>query len=330
MNAAVIDCAVYLDGVRVAGTFTPCEAVARVREQGEGFVWVGLWHPDEQQMNEVAQCFGLHPLAVEDAVQAHQRPKLDRYDDLCFLVLRTVHYVEHDMHTVSEIVETGEIMIFVGPEFVVTVRHGEFSGLRGVRDRLELRPEVLAVGPFAVLHAIADHVVDSYIEVADHVEGDVDAMEEEVFDPRTLVAVAPIYQLKREVVEFRRAVLPLATALQELIQPGIAPKEVRRYLRDVVDHQTSVADRIAEFDESLSALIGAAQAMVSLRQNTDMRKISAWVAIAAVPTAIAGCYGMNFDNMPELHWHYGYFLALGVMLSACVGLFVTFRHNNWL
>lgn len=331
-SAAVVDCGVYVGGIRLPGKFTASAAMAQVRERGHGFVWIGLHHPDEGQMNSIAEVFGLHPLAVEDAVQAHQRPKLERYDDLHFLVLRTVNYVEHDMHTVSEIVETGEIMIFLGPDFVVTVRHGSFTGLHGVRARLEARPELLALGPSTVLHAIADHVVDTYVDVAEHIERDVDAMEEDVFDPHRPIDTAPIYQLKREVVEFRRAAVPLAAPLQNLTQAATStlPKEVRRYLRDVVDHQTLVADRIAEFDETLSTLVGAALAKVSLRQSNDMRKISAWVAIAAVPTATAGIYGMNFDHMPELRWTYGYFMVLAFIVTACSILFITFRRNDWL
>lgn len=330
---AIVDCAVYIDGERLPGKFTHSAALAEVRARGKGFAWVGLHAPDEGQMGGVAGVFGLHELTVEDAVHAHQRPKLELYDDVLFLVLRTVNYVEHEsINTANEVVETGEIMIFVGADFVVTVRHGEHSGLAGVRALMEANPGRLALGPSAVLHAIADHVVDQYLAVTESVEKDVDLMEEEVFSPRTRVAIEQIYLLKREIVELRRSVNPLASPLQRLSQDTTTgvPKEVRRYLRDVADHHTIVAERIAEFDEVLSTLVEAALAKVAVQQNTDMRKISAWVAIAAVPTMIAGIYGMNFDTMPELRWSYGYYLVLGVIATVCVGLFATFRRNHWL
>jgi magnesium transporter len=330
---AIVDCAVYVDGHRLPGRFTHSAAIAEVRARGEGFVWIGLHAPDEGQMTGVAEHYGLHELMVEDAVQAHQRPKLERYDDIAVLVLRTVSYVEHEsVTTANEIVETGEIMVFLGRDFVVTVRHGEHSGLSGVRRDLEENPERLALGPSAVLHAVADHVVDQYLAVTSSIERDVDVMEEEVFSPDHHVPIENIYMLKREVVELRRSVTPLSTPLGQLVQGADTPvpKAVRRYLRDVQDHHTTVADRVAEFDEVLSSLVDAALARVTMQQNMDMRKISAWVAIAAVPTMVAGIYGMNFDNIPELHWTYGYYVVLGLVALVCVGLFTTFRRNNWL
>jgi magnesium transporter len=328
----VVDCAVYIDGRRMPGRFSHSDAMAEVSNRGAGFVWVGLHDPDEYQMADVAKTFGLHPLAVQDAVKAHERPKLERYDGTLFLVLRTVSYVEHEMHSVSEIVETGDIMVFTGPNFAVTVRHGEHTGLAGVRRELESHPDQLMLGPGSVLHAIADHVVDSYVDVAQSVENDIEEMEEVIFTPRNQVTIESIYQLKREVVELRRAVNPLQIPLQLLgHKPDLPlPKEIRRYLRDVADHHTAVSERITDFDESLSELVSAALAKIGVQQNTDMRKISAWVAIAAVPTMIAGIYGMNFTHMPGLEATWGFWLVIAVTLGICVSLYVTFHRNNWL
>ncbi|APE36667.1 magnesium transporter [Nocardia mangyaensis] len=333
---AIVDCAVYVDGKRLAGHFTPREAFTRSGETDSGFVWVGLHDPDETQMNDIAEIFGLHPLAVEDtvvdAVQGRQRPKLERYDDTLFLVLRTVSYVDHEIDSTSEIVETGDIMVFTGPRFAITVRHGEHTGLAGVRQDLEKRPEQLVFGPCAVLHAVADHVVDSYVEVAESIEQDIAEMEEAVFTPSSKIGIGSIYQLKREVVELRRAVSPLAIPLERLAQDqGLpVPTEIRRYMRDVADHHTSVSEHITYFDESLSGLVNAALAKISVQQNTDMRKISAYAAMAAVPTLIAGVYGMNFDVMWELHQPWGYPAVLALMAVLCGLLFRSFRRNKWL
>ncbi|MEV0354929.1 magnesium and cobalt transport protein CorA [Nocardia sp. NPDC050697] len=330
---AIVDCAVYRDGARVPGRFTHTEALARVRAGASGheFCWVGLHDPDRAQLADVAAAFGLHPLAVEDAESDEQRPKLERYDDTLVLALRTVAYVEHELHTVSEIVATGQIMVFAGPDFVVAVRRGSHSQLTTLRGELEADPGRLALGPGAVLHAIADHVVDSYLDVADAVQNDVDAMEEDVFTPRSRIEIAAIYLLKREIVELRRAVLPLGTPLVLLTKPETPlPKEVRRYFRDVADHHSTVADRITDFDDALSSLVTASLAKITVQQNTDMRKITALVAIAAVPTMIAGIYGMNFEHMPELSQPWGYPVALIVMITACTALFAAFRRNGWL
>ena len=333
----MVDCGVYVDGKRLPGKYTHAAALAKVHElEGDGkqaFVWIGLHEPDHHQMQAVADVFGLHELAVEDAVHAHQRPKLERYDTTLFLVLKTVNYVEHaSMAQAREIVETGEIMIFVGADFVVTVRHGEHSGLAEVRKQLEASPAIMKLGPYAVMHAIADHVVDSYLDVTDLVETDIDATEEDIFSPLTNTNIECIYLLKREVVELRRAVNPLTLALQRMgtDHNDLISIEVRRYMRDVLDHNIAASDRITSYDELLSSLVQAAVGKVAMQQNIDMRKISAYVAIAAVPTAIAGIYGMNFDHMPELHQVWGYPAVLCLMLFICTFLYRTFRRNHWL
>jgi magnesium transporter len=229
----------------------------------------------------------------------------------------------------SEVVETGEIMLFMGENFVVSVRHGTVGALAQVRARLESRPELLCHGPAAVLYAVADAVVDGHLAVADAVEGDVDEIEGQVFAPRVGRDVGGVYQFKREVLEFRRAVVPLVGPLAELREaPEMAA--FTDELRDVDDHLQRVAEQVAGFDELLNALLGSQLARVSVQQNDDMRKISAWVAIAAVPTMLAGIYGMNFDHMPELHWTFGYPLVLLVMITACTGLYRAFRKSGWL
>src|SRR6202012_377264 len=284
-------------------------------------------------MQQVADVFGLHPLAVEDAVHAHQRPKLERYDDTLFLVLKTVNYVEHESVVLArQIVETGEVMIFVGKNFVVTVRHGEHSGLATVRKKMDARPDHLALGPYAVMHAIADYVVDHYLAVTSLMECDIDNIEEVAFAPARTLDVEPIYLLKREVVELRRCGAPLSVAFQKMQTEGkdLIGKEFRRYLRDVADPQNDASDEITSYDDMLNSLVQAALARVGMQQNSDMRKISAWAGIIAVPTMIAGIYGMNFQFMPELSIHWAYPTVLGVMTMACLVLYFQFRKQNWL
>jgi magnesium transporter len=336
-HQALVDCAVYAEGHRMSGTFTYDDALVKVRQiellGHQAFVWVGLHEPDLSQMQEVADVFGLHPLAVEDAVCAHQRPKLERYDDTLFLVLKTVNYVPHESVVLArEIVETGEVMVFVGADFVVTVRHGEHGGLADVRKSMEATPEQLQLGPYSVMHAIADHVVDRYLEVSTAMEADIDGIEEVAFGPGRKLDVEPIYLLKREVVELRRCVNPLSLAFHriQMENKDLISKEVRRYLRDVADHQSQAADQIASYDDMLNSLVQAALARVGMQQNNDMRKMAAWAGILAVPTMIAAIYGMNFHFMPELNWTWGYPGIMALMISSCMALYFQFRRNNWL
>src|SRR5277367_549123 len=334
---AVVDCGIYVDGVRLPGTFTHEEARAKVGELQlagqEAFAWIGLHEPTERQMQEVGTVFGLHPLAVEDAVQAHQRPKLERYDETLFLVLKTVTYVPHESVVLTrEIVETGEIMIFVSGDFVVTVRHGEHGRLSDVRKRMDKDPEHMALGPFAVMHAIADSVVDHYLDVTTLMAADIDAIEEVAFQPGHRTEIEPIYMLKREVVELRRCVNPLSVPFQRMQteHKDLISKEVRRYLRDVSDHQSQAADQVASYEENLSSLVQAALARVEMQQNTDMRKISAWAGLLAVPTMVAAIYGMNFKLMPELNWTWGYPGVMAAMAVSCFYLYFRFRKQKWL
>ncbi len=333
LSAYVVDCAVYVDGARLPGRWGHDEAIAEVRERGEGFVWIGLHEPDEEQITGVAETYGLHELAVEDAVHAHNRPKLERYDDTLFMVLKTVRYVGHkDPTRANEIVETGEVMAFLGRDFVVTVRHGRHTGLREVRRKLEDDPEQLALGPAAVLHAIADHVVDTYTEVAGQIEGDIDEIEAEVFSPRSTMNPEQIYVMKREILDLRRAVMPLVGPMRKLSEgySSLIPHEVRSYFRDVDDHLGGVAEQVAGFNELLTTLVDAVLAKISMRQNNDMRKITAYAGLISVPTMVAGVYGMNFDYMPELHWNFGYPMVLLVIAVVCGLLYRNFRRNGWL
>ncbi|MFG2817873.1 magnesium/cobalt transporter CorA [Kitasatospora sp. NPDC048365] len=341
--SAVVDCAVYQHGKRAGDTCSPREAARRVRaagghEDGRSFSWIGLHEPTEAEFEGIAQRFGLHPLAVEDAVHAHQRPKVERYDDVLFAVFKTIRYVEHDQLTpTSEVVETGELMVFAGQDFVITVRHGGHSSLQELRHRLEADADgagLLQKGPHAVLHAIADHVVDNYLLVADRLQTDVDEIEYDVFANKggRGTDVGRVYQLKREVLEFKRAVTPLLRPMQQLSEPmqRLVDPDIQKYFRDVADHLARVTEQVHGFDELLNSLLQANLAQVSVAQNEDMRKITAWAAIFAVPTMITGVYGMNFDYMPELHHKYGYPMVLGAVALICVGMYRGFRRNGWL
>ncbi|GGV07459.1 magnesium transporter CorA [Kitasatospora herbaricolor] len=345
--SAVVDCAVYQDGKRHGETCSPREAARRVKaaKQLQGtpgsFSWIGLHEPTEAEFEGIAQRFGLHPLAVEDAVHAHQRPKVERYDDVLFAVFKTIRYVEHDQLTpTSEVVETGELMVFAGQDFVITVRHGGHSSLQELRRRMEQDVDgadgtaLLAKGPSAVLHAIADHVVDNYLEVANRLQSDVDEIEFDVFANKggKGTDVGRVYQLKREVLEFKRAVTPLLRPMQQLSEPlqRLVDPDIQKYFRDVADHLARVTEQVHGFDELLNSLLQANLAQVSVAQNEDMRKITAWAAIFAVPTMITGVYGMNFDYMPELHHKYGYPMVLLGVATICVGMYRGFRRNGWL
>ncbi|MEU3954474.1 magnesium/cobalt transporter CorA [Streptomyces achromogenes] len=334
LGSSVVNCVTYQDGVRVPGGADLVDAVRLVRKTGEGFVWLGLHEPTEREFAGVAELFDLHPLAVEDAVEAHQRPKLEHYGDTLFAVFKTVCYVEHERLTAtSEVVDTGEIMVFVGEDFVITVRHGRHGSLGPLREELETDPQQLAKGPAAVLHAIADLVVDDYLNVTDAVQGDIDQVESEVFSENgARLDPGRIYQMKRELLELKRAVVPLGRPVEDLATRPIrvvAP-EIQAYFRDVLDHLIRAKEQIAAFDELLNSILQAHLAQVTVAQNEDMRRITAWAAVIAVPTMVCGVYGMNFDHMPELHWRLGYPLVMVVMAAACLALYRGFRRNGWL
>jgi magnesium transporter len=333
-DSAIVDCALYEDGRRQGGVVplsVALETAHRASGGGEvaggNFLWIGLHEPTAEEFENVAAEFALHPLAVEDAVHAHQRPKLEIYGDIVFAVLKTVRYVDP-----TEVIEVGEVMLFLGPDFVITVRHGEGSALGDVRRDLEARPDLLRVGPSAVLYAVADRIVDDYGLAIDGVATDIEEIEGQVFSGERADRAERIYKLKREILAFRRAVAPLAAPLDRLAHgrvPGLDPSTAA-YFRDVQDHVLRAAEQIDGFNELLNGVLDANIAGVSMRQNEDMRKITAWVAILAWATWVAGVYGMNFDHMPELHWLLGYPFALALMVVPGLLLYRAFRRNDWL
>ncbi|MEE1927712.1 magnesium and cobalt transport protein CorA [Streptomyces sp. TRM 70351] len=337
-SSAVVDCGVYRDGRRDHERFAPGEALERVRgpegREAAAFVWIGLHEPTGEEFAGIARDFGLHPLAVEDAVHAHQRPKLERYDDSLFTVIKTIHYrAGADRAAGSQVVETGEVMCFTGSDYIITVRHGAQGSLRGLRHRLEDDPELLAKGPSAVLHAIADQAVDGYLAVADAVQDDIDDVEIDVFsETRGGGEAGRIYQLKREVLGFKRAVSPLLRPMLQLSERPmrVIDPDIQTYFRDVADHLARVNEQVLAFDDLLNSILQANLAQATVAQNEDMRKITAWAAIFAVPTMIAGVYGMNFDHMPETEWTYGYPAVMVVIVSICAAIHRGFKRNGWL
>jgi magnesium transporter len=334
LDGSVADCAVYDGGRRRGGRLTIPQARQAARTVRDGFVWLGLVEPTTERIAAVAAEFELPPLAVEDAVKAHQRPKLERYGDVLFVVVKPVRYIDHD-----EIVDVDEVAVFLGETFVVTVRHGDNDVVSRVRRELDDDSPLLGLGPSAVLYRLLDIVVDGYGEVTREIDVDVSDIEVQVFGGDPSDHSERVYKLKREVLQFRSAVLPLAPAVEALVAgtvPLVNP-DTADYFRDVHDHLLRIGDQIEGYDDLLTGVLQADLARVAVRQNRaaarqneDVRKISAWAAIALVPTAVAGVYGMNFDNMPELHTRYGYFVVLAVIALACLGLYVQFRRRDWL
>jgi magnesium transporter len=328
----IVDCALYADGKREPVDLA--QAVSRARHRPNSFVWLGLQEPTNDEFDDLALYFAPHPLAIEDAINAHQRPKLDIYDECLFVVIKTLCYDDRRLE-----IETGEIMLFTGENFMVTVQHGPGDVLEPVRRRLENLPELLRHGPSAVLYGICDAVVDGYEHIAEEVGQDLEELERKVFASEGGVDAARIYALKRQVLEFRHAVMPLAQPVRVLtgaqlegIHPAMEP-----YFRDVGDHLARVTERVEAFDSLLTDIFTANLAQITIQQNDearqqneDTRRISAWVAIVAADTVITGVYGMNFDYMPELHTRYSYYVCLAVMLLLDVTLYRQFRRSGWL
>jgi magnesium transporter len=327
IDEALTDCAVYDHGRREGGRVPLTEALDRAHRASDGFVWIGLHNPEPAAVEAVGAQFGLHPLVVEDAIQAHQRPKLERHETMFSLVMKTAEYVDETEH-----VEIGELMLVVGPKFVVSIRHGTPVPLHGLREDLENDRTRMERGPGAVFHAIVDRVVDEYADVLDGLVNDVDEVEAMVFSTERIDPTERIYRLKREVIAFKKAVGPLVHPLTRLVedQDLPVPDRARPYLRDVLDHLVRDAEAVNSIDDILSGVLDANLAQISLRQSEDARKISAWAAIAVVPTMIFGLYGMNFEHMPELKWHLGYPAVLLVTLGICAELYRRLRRAGWL
>jgi magnesium transporter len=337
---SVVNSAVYRDGCRIAAPVTLAEALRSLPDE-TSMAWIGLYRPAEDQVLAVAEQFGLHELAVEDAIVAHQRPKLERYGDTLFVVLRAARYIDE-----TEQVDFGELHVFVGPGFVLTVRHAEAPDLAVVRHRMEADRDLLRLGPEAVLYAVLDAVVDGYAPVVAGLQNDIDEIETEVFSLDPTVS-RRIYELSREVIEFQRATHPLLGMLAALAagftKYGV-DEELQRYLRDVTDHATTVVERVDDFRQLLTSILTVNATLVSQAQNEEMKnlteanydqneeikKVSAWAAILFAPTLIGTVYGMNFEHMPELNWLLGYPFALALMILTCLSLYSIFKHRGWL
>jgi magnesium transporter len=325
-SAPVIDAAAYSGGVRVANL--GIDEIRSALSRSDQFVWIGLYEPDRELLQQVQQQVGLHDLAIEDAYNAHQRPKLEQYEDSLFLVLRTAQMVRTPRH-----IEFGETHVFVGSNYVITVRHGSMRSHIGVRQRCESTPLVLAKGPGYVLYALMDFVVDQYLPIVAEIEEEVQELEDALLeDPSSAEAAQRIYRIKRDLLSLRRAVAPLAEVANRLTRfdfPHI-PEATRPYFRDIYDHVLRLNETIDMQRELLTTALEAHLSLMSVAQNEHMKRITAWAAMIAVPTMIAGIYGMNFSNMPELGWTYGYYVSLAVMALASVALFVGFRRSGWL
>ncbi|WP_372346439.1 magnesium and cobalt transport protein CorA [Streptomyces sp. KL116D] len=338
---SIVHAALYRDGVRVASPATLTDTYRQLREKPRTMAWIGLARPTEAELKSLAAEFDLHQLAVEDALEAHQRPKLERYGETLFVVLRAARYLD-----APEEVDFGELHVFVGADFVITVRHGAAPDLSAVRRRMEESPDLLRLGPEAVLYAILDAVVDGYAPVVAGVQNDVDEIETEVFSGAPEVS-RRIYELSREMVEFQRSTRPLVGMLHGLMA-GFAKygtdEELQRYLRDVADHVTHTSERVDGFRQALTDILTVNATLVTQQQNAEMRalaeagfeqneeikKISSWAAILFAPTLVGTIYGMNFENMPELGWHFGYPFAIGLMGVVCVSLYMIFKRRDWL
>lgn len=320
-----MDCGIYRAGERIHHDHPVAGSHAQATDTS-GFVWIGLYEPTAEEFDSVASEFGLHELLVEDALKAHQRAKIDVYGDVYFVVLKTAAYENPDS------VVVGEIQFIVGPSFLVTIRHGVATPLTGVRHHLERDHKLLALGPPAVVYAVADRVVDDYVEVIEELEIDVDEAEAAVFSDDRLNPAERIFGLKRQVLDLLRNVMPVSDVMADLERADslLVDPALRHYFRDVHDHVQRVLGRLELVRDLLTDALNANLAQVGVRQNNDMRTISAWAALIAAPTMLAGVWGMNFQHMPELDWAYGYVVAVGSMVVVVAALWIRFKRSGWL
>jgi magnesium transporter len=322
----IVDSALYQNGLRVEGPADISDLVDIAKASG-GFVWLGLAEPSQEEFQMIVGELNFHPLAVEDAVHAKQRPKIEDYEGLTLFVLKTVFFDQ----TETEI-STGELLCFISDHFIVTVRHGEGSPLITVRRDLETRPELMVLGPFAVLHAVLDRVIDGYISIGVALEHEVANLESNVFSGKRQTFSQDIYFLKREFIEFRHAIEPLILPIQKVSGENFAlvPEPLKPFFRDTLDHLLRACEHANGLDSLLTSVLQADLAHVQVQQNIDVRKISAWVALASGPTMIAGIYGMNFKHMPELSTRFGYPIVIAAMASLTFFLFRKFKKADWL
>ena len=321
----LVDEATYVEGQRIEDD--PANSYGGHDSTGTGFTWVGLVDPSAREIQPYAKRFNIAELAVEDALSGRQRPKLDLYEDHACLVLKAVSYAES-----TKSISVGDVTLLFAHDFVVSVRHGDAIRLHSCRRDLESEPTRLSSGTSAVLHEIVDRLVDQYVDVCDHLRADVEHLEDQVFDDEIPVPATQLYFVKRELMEFRRAALPLVEPLQRILTgsvPGISRQFMPQF-SDVLDHLRRVIDEVEALNELMSAALQANLTLIQVQQNSDMRRISAWVGIGAVPTMVAGIYGMNFEHMPELNWEYGYFIVLAALGLISGGLFLLFRKYRWL
>ncbi len=323
--SGVVNCAAYAGGHRA--TDVEIEDISEVLTQPDRFIWIGLHEPKEALLRQVQQEFGLHDLAIEDALSAHQRPKLERYGDSLFVVLRTAY-----MNRKPGEIAFGETHLFVGPNYVISVRHGSSLSYAAVRSRCEATPQLLAKGPGFVLYALMDFIVDQYFPIVDALEDELEVLEADVFgEALSRDTTQRIYRLKRRLLDVKRAVSPLVDVCNRLMRFDLAliPEDTRPYFRDVYDHVIRINEMVDIQRELLTTALEANLSLIAVTQNDVMKRLAGWAAIIAVPTMIAGVYGMNFEFMPELRWQFGYPLVMGIMLAACGSLYVYFKRSRW-
>jgi magnesium transporter len=322
----IVDVALYQNGIRTEGPSDISDLVEIARNEG-GFVWLGLAEPTQSEFDMVVGELNFHPLAVEDAINAKQRPKIEDYEGLTFFVLKTVFFDQREQE-----ISTGELMCFISDHFIVIVRHGEGHPLSTVRHDLEQKPELMRLGPFAVLHAVADRIIDGYTTIAHSLEHEVVGVENKVFNGKRQTFSQEIYFLKREIIEFKHAIEPLIIPISKLSTGMVSavPEKMRPFFRDTSDHLIQACEQASGLDSLITSVLQADLAHIQVQQNIDVRRISAWVALASGPTMIAGIYGMNFHHMPELSTKYGYFVIVGVMVSLTAFLVRKFRKSGWL